>query len=142
IAPAALALILLSACKPDNPDAASAPATPAATATAPADAAATEHARSVRETAKDAYIWGFPMVEGYKTMYQQAIDQGGANFHAGFNQIGSVADVATPKDTAIITPNSDTPYSFLWLDLRAEPVVISVPAIEAKRYFSVQLVDL
>ena len=39
------------------------------------------------------------------------------------------------------TPNSDTPYSFLGLDLRAEPVVITVPAIEKSRYFSVQFID-
>ena len=29
-----------------------------------------------------------------------------------------------------------------WLDLRAEPVVISVPEIEAERYYSFQLIDL
>ena len=29
----------------------------------------------------------------------------------------------------------------LWLDLRAEPMVISVPAVPAPRYYSVQLVD-
>ena len=49
--------------------------------------------------------------------------------------------VATYEDTAIITPNSDTPYSMLWLDLRAEPMVISVPAVEKERYYSVQLID-
>jgi hypothetical protein len=40
-----------------------------------------------------------------------------------------------------VTPNSDTPYSMLWLDLRAEPIVLSVPAVEQERYYSVQLVD-
>ena len=47
----------------------------------------------------------------------------------------------TYKDTAVVTPNSDTPYSMLWLDLRAEPMVISVPAVDPKRYYSVQLID-
>ena len=41
-----------------------------------------------------------------------------------------------------MTPNSDTPYSFLWLDLRAEPVVITVLKIESGRYHSGQLIDL
>ncbi len=41
----------------------------------------------------------------------------------------------------MVTPNSDTPYSMLWLDLRAEPMVISVPAVDKKRYYSVQLID-
>ncbi len=47
----------------------------------------------------------------------------------------------TYEDTAIVTPNSDTPYSILWLDLRAEPMVLSVPAVEKRRYYSVMLVD-
>ena len=41
-----------------------------------------------------------------------------------------------------MTPNSDTPYSFVAMDLRAEPFVIRNPEIEKSRYFSVQLVDL
>jgi hypothetical protein len=49
--------------------------------------------------------------------------------------------VFTYEDTAVIVPNSDTPYSFVCLDLRAEPYVISVPAVEKKRYYSIQFVD-
>jgi hypothetical protein len=40
------------------------------------------------------------------------------------------------------SPNSDTPYSFLALDLRTEPIVLTVPKIEKDRYFSIQLIDL
>ena len=47
----------------------------------------------------------------------------------------------TYKDTTVVTPNSDTPYSMLWLDLRAEPIVLSVPAVEKRRYYSVMLSD-
>jgi hypothetical protein len=50
--------------------------------------------------------------------------------------------VYTPKDAAIVTPNSDTPYSFAGLDLRAEPFVFCHPAIAKERYFSVQMVDM
>ena len=41
----------------------------------------------------------------------------------------------------MVTPNSDTPYSFVWADLRAEPLVITVPQIDPKRYYSVMMVD-
>ena len=95
-----------------------------------------------RDIAKEAYLYGFPVVEMYKTLYAQAVDKGGPNFKAPLNHIGNTARVFTPKDTAVITPNSDTPYSFVWLDLRAEPVVITVPKMEAERYFVFQLMDL
>ena len=39
------------------------------------------------------------------------------------------------------TPNSDTPYSFLGADLRAEPLVLTVPEIPKDRYYSVQFID-
>ncbi len=39
-------------------------------------------------------------------------------------------------------PNSDTPYSFLWMDLRAEPIVVTTPKVEKSRYYSGQLIDL
>ncbi|MGI4841224.1 MAG: DUF1254 domain-containing protein [Janthinobacterium lividum] len=95
-----------------------------------------------RAIAKEAYLYGFPVVEMYKTLYTQAVDKSGPNFKATFNQIGNTAMVFTPKDTAFVTPNSDTPYSFVWLDLRAEPVVLTLPAVETNRYYSVQLIDL
>jgi hypothetical protein len=50
--------------------------------------------------------------------------------------------VFTYKDTAVVTPNSDTPYSFVGLDLRAEPIVLCVPEVEKERYYDVQLVDM
>lgn len=118
------------------------PAADAPRVAASTAAAAEPAVDELRAIAKDAYIWGFPLVENYKTLYQQALDRNGPNFHAPLNAIGNSANVATPEDTAIITPNSDTPYSFLWMDLRAEPLVLSIPAIGDKRYFSVQLIDL
>src|SRR4029450_194072 len=64
-----------------------------------------------------------------------------SQFLAPFNQINNAARVYTYKDTAVVTPNSDTPYSVLWLDLRAEPIVLSVPAVPKNRYYTVQLID-
>jgi hypothetical protein len=50
--------------------------------------------------------------------------------------------VFTPDDKAIQTPNSDTPYSQLGADLRTEPLVLTVPAVEKDRYYSLQFVDM
>jgi len=118
-----------------------------ATASATALAAAPQDPGTVtpaeaRAIAKEAYVWGFPMVESYKTLYAQAIDAGGSNYRAPLNHIGGSANVFTPKDTAIVTPNSDTPYSAVWMDLRAEPLVLTIPRIDKGRYYSVQLIDL
>src|ERR1700738_923441 len=79
---------------------------------------------------KQAFIYGFPMVMNYGVMYDYAVDANSGQYKAPFNQIFNEARVFTPQDTAIITPNSDTPYSFLWMDLRAEPLVLCVPPIE------------
>ena len=77
----------------------------------------------------------------YAVMQEFAVDRNSGQFKAPFNEINNLHHVATPADTAVITPNSDTPYSILWLDLRAEPMVISVPMIEKDRYYAVQLID-
>jgi hypothetical protein len=96
----------------------------------------------VRSIAKDAYIYGFPMVMNYHTMYKQVIDKTSPDHRGDFNTINSSKSVATPEDKFVVTPNSDTPYSYLWMDLRAEPLVISMPKIEPDRYYTTQLVDL
>ena len=106
--------------------------------------AATKDKPSIAETkaiAEEAFIYGLPLVMNYAAMYEIAIDKSSAQFLAPFNQIKNEARVYTYKDTAVVTPNSDTPYSVLWLDLRAEPIVLSVPAVPKNRYYTVQLCD-
>jgi hypothetical protein len=90
---------------------------------------------------KQAYIYGFPMVDSYRIQYSYFIDVKNPEYKAPWNQIYNTARVFTPADTAIQTPNSDTPYSFVGMDLRTEPIVLTVPAIEKYRYFSIQLID-
>jgi hypothetical protein len=94
-----------------------------------------------RAIAKDAYIYGFPLVDGNRIQYQYYTDPKSAEYKGPWNQIINTARVFTPADVAVQTPNSDTPYSFIGADLRAEPLVLTVPPIEAGRYFSIQFVD-
>jgi hypothetical protein len=101
-------------------------------------------APSIAETktiAEEGFIYGLPIVMNYAVMYEYAVDKNSGQFKAPFNEINNEARVFTYKDTAIVTPNSDTPYSVVWADLRAEPIVLSVPAVEKSRYYSVMLCD-
>jgi len=109
-----------------------------------ADAKAGIAAPGIEETkaiAEAGFIYGLPIVMNYAVMYEYAVDRDSGQFKAPFNEILNEARVFTYKDTAIITPNSDTPYSLLWADLRAEPMVLSVPAVEKSRYYSVMMCD-
>ncbi len=91
--------------------------------------------------ADEAFVYAFPLVMNYGVVYESYIDKTSPQYKCPINQLYNTARVFTPKDTAVVTPNSDTPYSFFCADLRAEPVVFTVPEIEKGRYFSVQLVD-
>ena len=94
-----------------------------------------------KDIAEAGFVYGLPIVMNYAVMYEYAVDRNSGQFKAPFNQIKNEPNVFNYKDTAISTPNSDTPYSFVWMDLRAEPVVLSVPAVDPKRYYSVMLCD-
>ena len=94
---------------------------------------------SIEETkaiAEEGFIYGLPIVMNYAVMYEYVVNKSGPQFKAPFNEFKNEARVFTYEDTAIVTPNSDTLYSFLWLDLRAEPMVLSVPAVDKKRYYA------
>src|SRR6266853_3018822 len=118
--------------------------TVATTAPVPANAQAKAEWPGIIEAkaiAEEGFIYGLPIVMNYAVMYEYSVDKNSGQYKAPFNQINNEARVFTYKDTSVITPNSDTPYSILELDLRAEPFVLSVPAVEKSRYFSVMLCD-
>jgi hypothetical protein len=94
------------------------------------------------QIAEEAFIYGFPLVMNYAVFYDYFIDKSSPAYKAPINQLYNTARVYTPQDTTIVTPNSDTPYSFVAMDLRVEPYVFCNPEIEKSRYFSVQLIDL
>jgi hypothetical protein len=96
---------------------------------------------AARAIAKEAFIYGWPLVDNYRAEYAYFVDRQNADFKAPWNHIANIPRVFTPADVAVQTPNSDTPYSWLGLDLRTEPIVLTLPAIEKDRYYSVQLID-
>jgi len=100
-------------------------------------------AKEARAIAKEAYIYGFPVVDGYRILYSYFVDRSSPEYKAGWNErVANNARVFTPDDKAMQTPNADTPYSQLGLDLRAEPMVLSMPAVEKGRYYTAEINDL
>jgi hypothetical protein len=95
-----------------------------------------------RAIAKEAYIYGYPMVDNLRVQYSYFTDKENPEYKAPYNTLFNIPRVFTPEDKAIQTPNSDTPYSWIGLDLRAEPIVFTVPPIAKERYWSLQLIDL
>lgn len=91
--------------------------------------------------AAEGFIYGLPIVMNYAVFHDYFIEAASGQYKTPLGQIHNEARVFTPADTAIITPNSDTPYSMLGMDLRAEPTVLSVPAVDTSRYYSVMLCD-
>src|ERR1700704_2138650 len=106
-----------------------------------ADAQINVSPAEARAIAKEAYVYGFPIVDNYRIQHAYWVDKTTPEYKGPWNQIWNSARLYTPADTAIQTPNSDTLYSFVGADLRAEPLVLTVPAMEKQRYFSVQLID-
>jgi hypothetical protein len=98
-----------------------------------------EEARAI---AKEAYVYGFPLVDSYRVQYSYFVDRANPEYKGPWNQVHNTGRVYTPEDRAIQTPNSDTPYSMLGADLRAEPLVLGVPAVEKGRYYSLQFIDM
>jgi len=95
-----------------------------------------------QQIAEEAFVYGLPLVMNYAVFYEYFVDEKGPQFKTPIGSLYNTARVYTPQDTTIVTPNSDTPYSFVAMDLRAEPMVVCNPEIEPSRYFSVQLVDM
>ncbi|MGB5812053.1 MAG: DUF1254 domain-containing protein [Polyangiales bacterium] len=91
--------------------------------------------------AEEAYVYAYPMLENYRTLYVQAIDKTSPGYQGPFNEIHHNTQLLGPDFKDIVRPNNDTLYSFAWIDLRAEPLVITVPAV-GDRYYSIQLVDM
>ncbi|TCR91171.1 hypothetical protein EV561_103568 [Rhizobium sp. BK376] len=98
--------------------------------------------QEARAIAKEATIYGFPMVDNYRIQYAYFVDRKDPEYKGTWNTLFNTARVYTPDDKAIQTPNSDTPYSSVGIDLRAEPLVFTVPEVEKGRYYSIQFIDM
>jgi hypothetical protein len=118
-------------------------ATPASApvASSPSQAPAPSPAEA-RAIAKEAWLYAYAPLQGYQTLWNQTQNKAFPGYVGGFDRFRHYSRSATPADKDIVTPNNDTPYSWAWLDLRTEPIVLSLPAVPAPRYYVNQWFDL
>ena len=111
---------------------------PLSIATAQAPAALTP--AEAKSIAEEAYIFGMALVEHYKALYAYGVDPKSPKY-AGVNKLRNDERLYGPKDTAVVSANNDTIYTSALIDLRAEPMILQVPAV-TDRYYSFMLVDM
>ncbi len=97
---------------------------------------------SPRAIAEEAYIFAFPLLESYKMLFALSLFEGSGAYEAPPNVLSHTHEFLDADYTLIVRPNNDTFYSGVWLDLRTEPMVLSVPAVPLERYYAFQLIDL
>jgi hypothetical protein len=88
-----------------------------------------------------AYIWGFPLI----AMERQFNYVTNPNVPPGpgrgpVNSISCARELINASFTDVVTPNADTLYCTIQLDLKKEPVVLVVPPI-SDRYSTFQFID-
>jgi hypothetical protein len=104
----------------------------------PADSVSEDEARSI---AVDAYLYLYPLVTMDVTRRQISNIESGKGFGGPMNTFANIAAFPTAEDKAVVRPNFDTLYSSSFLDLRAEPVVVSVPDTGG-RYYLLPMLDM
>jgi len=94
------------------------------------------------EIAREAYIYAYPLVLMDLTRQQLTNFEAppGTPGQGPPNQFIHIREFPDPKFKIVIRPNADTLYSSAWLDLKAEPVVLSVPATD--RYFMLPMLSM
>ena len=98
-------------------------------------------AEAAQAIAQEAYIYAYPMLLAYGFFHAQVCGPQSAEAQA-VNRLTHFRRLGSPDfNNTIPWINTDTPYSAAWIDLRAEPLVLSVPAFEAHRFQNIQLVD-
>ena len=106
------------------------------------------HAQTVspadaRAIAKEATIYGFPLVDSYRIQYSYFVDRGRSGIQGALEHASSIMRGSTRLTTRRSRRLTRIrPYSYVGADLRAEPLVFTVPAVEKGRYYSLQFIDM
>jgi hypothetical protein len=107
---------------------------------APAIARAQENVAMLRDLARRATIYLFPVYEMYRTRWRATVDESNPR-RQKLNRFLHVPLLADHRARAVTTPNNDTLYSSAWLDLSLEPLFLTVPPV-GHLYYSYAFLDL
>lgn len=99
-----------------------------------------EAANAARSAAKDAYVFGYPLVLMDVTRAKMTNVPHAVAMAAPMNQFAHVPAFPDATFTDVVSPNADTLYSSAWLNLEKEPMVLSVPDTHG-RYYLMQMLD-
>jgi len=95
-----------------------------------------------KEIAKEAYIFAYPMLDHYKIMFGQALVEQSPGFEGPTNTLVHKRELLTAEFRTVVGANNSTLYSFCWMDLSAESLVVTVPPVADDRYFVFQFADM
>ncbi len=100
-----------------------------------------EAANLARDAAKDAYVYGYPLVlmDVSRAKLTNVPHPMGTGM-APINQFANIKAFPDAIFTDVVSPNADTLYSSAWLDLKGGPIVLSVPDTRG-RYYLMQMLD-
>lgn len=100
-----------------------------------------ESSDNPQDIATLAYIWGYPLVSELRLVdYSTNPNVPAGPGRGPINTISNYRSFPTSNFTDIVRINVDTLYSFGYLDLEKEPVVLEVPPI-SMRYYTLQFID-
>jgi len=95
----------------------------------------------VRAIAAQAYLYAYPMLVSYGFFHRQVVGASAPERQA-VNQLTHFRTLSSPDvNNYVPWVNTDTLYSACWLDLRVEPMVLRVPAMEPHRFQDIQMND-
>lgn len=86
------------------------------------------------QIAEEAYVYGYPLVTMEMTRRVMTNTPAPSGTHAPMGQFLRMRAYPTAQFRDVTAPNADTLYSTAWLDLSAEPYVLSLPDMN-DRYF-------
>ncbi|MFA6914946.1 MAG: DUF1254 domain-containing protein [Parachlamydiales bacterium] len=100
-------------------------------------------ADEIKSLAREVYLYAYPIVLMDITMKQvtNVPDANSIPMRAPVNQFAHFRKYPDASSKDVVRFNFDTLYSFAWLDVSKEPIVLSVPDTDG-RYYLVPMLDM